>query len=177
MFLLFPAISASSLLKWFTRASDLCLYNDYSPAYSLFGFVCLLLDCLPVYRTLLVNDYSSLYCLSPAHHHPFVTLMIVRHSVNVFFFHPWPPPYSSKLLLTRGGHSPRSAQCSLECCWRGRPAEIHWRSIEYCTAETEKGRRGKGEEENILTNWIFRFEKFSVWFLLRIRTEVLWMCI
>src|SRR4029434_6749246 len=42
-----------------TRASDLCLPYNYSPAYSLFGFVCLLLDCLPVYRTLLVNVYSS----------------------------------------------------------------------------------------------------------------------
>src|SRR4029434_11050536 len=64
LFLVFPAISASSWLMWFTRASDLCLYNDYSPAYSLFGFVCLLLDCLPVYQTLLVNDYSSLYCMN-----------------------------------------------------------------------------------------------------------------
>ena len=65
MFLVFPlilvflAFSAYRLVQVITRASDLCLPYNYSPAYSLFGFVCLLLDCLPVYRTLLVNVYSS----------------------------------------------------------------------------------------------------------------------
>src|SRR4029434_2767859 len=59
LFLVFQAFSAFHLVKVITRASDLCLPYNYSPAYSLFGFVCLLLDCLPVYRTLLVNVYSS----------------------------------------------------------------------------------------------------------------------
>src|SRR4029434_9603135 len=59
LFPVFLAFSAFLLGKVITRASDLCLPYNYSPAYSLFGFVCLLLDCLPVYRTLLVNVYSS----------------------------------------------------------------------------------------------------------------------
>src|SRR4029434_7261822 len=59
LFLVFQAFSAFHLVQVITRASDLCLPYNYSPAYSLFGLVCLLLDCLPVYRTLLVNVYSS----------------------------------------------------------------------------------------------------------------------
>src|SRR4029434_8832177 len=62
-FLVFPRVS-SDWRFLLVKLIYLCLYNDYSPAYSLFGFVCLLLDCLPVYRTLLVNDYSSLYCMN-----------------------------------------------------------------------------------------------------------------
>src|SRR4029434_7088219 len=54
-----PSVSRLRRVKVITRPSDLCLPYNYSPAYSLFGFVCLLLDCLPVYRTLLVNVYSS----------------------------------------------------------------------------------------------------------------------
>src|SRR4029434_10348817 len=59
LFLVFLAFSAFLLVKVITRASDLCLPYYYSPAYSLCGFVCLFLDCLPVYRALLVNVYSS----------------------------------------------------------------------------------------------------------------------
>src|SRR4029434_3326162 len=54
-----PRVYRFLFVQVMTRASDICLPYNYSPAYTLFGFVCLLLDCLPVYRTLLVNVYSS----------------------------------------------------------------------------------------------------------------------
>src|SRR4029434_9958181 len=59
LLLVFLSFSRCRGVQVITGASDLCLPYNYSPAHSLFGFVCLLLDCLPVYRTLLVNVYSS----------------------------------------------------------------------------------------------------------------------
>src|SRR4029434_3114686 len=79
-----PSVLRFRRVQVITRASDLCLPYNYSPAYCLFGFVCLLLDCLPVYRTLLVNVYSSESSPVLSRAFEFCTTPTIRNIYGVF---------------------------------------------------------------------------------------------
>ena len=67
------------LVNVITRASDLCLYYDYSPAFSLFGLFATLglPTCVPNPASKTFNPFNLPLCwvvhLSPSHHPPFVT--------------------------------------------------------------------------------------------------------